>query len=318
MEACGCLRRHATTFARCERPGVLALHIAHQRRTETRSTGAATVSSDARHINDWKSYTKPLLVCVFNIALTSQVVVPVLQGKYVGGPMPPLLLWQTCLWVTIQSCYFSHQRGAVDSLRKRLALCLIMLALLPANARPTRSLKVKAMARKGERVRRRLRDKAESQRPPAPVFFKACPTIKLTPQLDAPAQETGAGAHEDQAHAGTHLGHGGPHGSSHHVDGCPEDPAQALPARSPRQPHGQMQTAPAASRGELEPLTPSPFDKGGTPDLGSDMRSQLMWLNFGEAPDTQQGGESMALPASRGPAEEGNGGADPCNTRHGR
>jgi hypothetical protein len=128
-----------------------------------------------------------------------------------------------------------------------------MLGLLPASARPKQSLRVKALARKAERARKRLRDQAESRRPPAPLFFKACPTINLPPQLDAPAQETGAGP------SGAHQDHGGPHGGAHQVDDRPEDPPQAVPASFPRQPDALTQLAPAASQGELEPLTPSPF-----------------------------------------------------------
>jgi hypothetical protein len=203
---------------------------------------------------------------------------------------------------------FSYKRADLINLPEHLALCLVMLALLPANARPQPFLRVNAIAREAAQARKHLRQQLAAQRLPGFVFFKACPAANGSSQLSGP-QITNAGrpcAHREQAHQGTD-----------HVDGRPEYPAQAVRVCSLKQPNVLNQRVPATSDEEMEPLTSSPFHNNGTEEPGSDMRKRMMWLSFGETSETQQGEEFGDPSADAGHPEKEDGGADACTIRQG-
>jgi hypothetical protein len=66
---------------------------------------------------------------------------PVQEKALVRDTMRPLLLWQSCLWAAMLSSYFSRKRGDLANWVNRLALSLVMLALIPEGARRNRRSK---------------------------------------------------------------------------------------------------------------------------------------------------------------------------------
>jgi hypothetical protein len=224
--------------------------------------------------------------------------------------MHPLFLWRSCLWAATYFCYLSHKHVDLGNVPKRVALCLVLLALLPAHARPQGFLKVKAIAREAEKARKRLTERGAPQHILGPVFFKACPASNSPAQLNAESQE------KDARYLSPHRYEA--HGCARQVDGCPQYPAQAVRGTSLMQSNGLTQTAPGTLEREGDPLTPSPYDNHGTADLGSDMRSQLIGQNVCATPETQQGVEPVAPPLTRGLSNRGDRSMDICTTQQRR
>ncbi len=237
----------------------------------------------------------------------SHIWVTLLAGRNIlwGSPAPAVLV-ADLLWGAIYFCYLSHKHVDLGNVPKRVALCLVMLAVLPGSARPHRFLEVKARAREAEEARKRRREQESPQPLPDPVYFRASPATKFPHQINGLPREMDvrwSSAHQEQAHQ---------------VDGCPGFPAQAVPGSTPNQCNVREEMAPATPEEELEPLSPSPFDKTGPEDPGSDMRTQLMWLSFGTTPETKLGEEFGAPPASKGLFNEGKGSPVVCNARQRR
>ncbi len=179
-----------------------------------------------------------------------------------GGLMHPLFLWQTCLGAAIQSCYASYKQADLGNLPKRLALCLVMLALLPATARPMRSLRVKAIARAAERAR----EQGGPHHVPCPVFFRACPASNLRPPHSPQGRDADAG----QSDAAQEV-----QGSNHQMVCSPHNPA---------------------SLDEMEPFTSPPSDKSGAADSGPGILIQLSPVSNRAPLQSRQGAEILAFP----------------------
>jgi hypothetical protein len=97
----------------------------------------------------------------------------------------PLFFWQTIFWAGMHSCYSSGKRMDLVNLSQRLALCLVMLALLPAETRSNRSARAQAFAREGRRAAKHSAAKTESQH----IFFQAYPASTLPAQRDEPSHK---------------------------------------------------------------------------------------------------------------------------------
>jgi hypothetical protein len=108
------------------------------------------------------------------------------DGTSVRESMQPLLLWHTGMWAAMHACYWSGKRGDLVNLSERLALCLVMLALVPGEARHKRTARLNALARKEKRAALHRTKVGEPQH----VFFKAYPSDNLPPQVGGPAHET--------------------------------------------------------------------------------------------------------------------------------
>jgi hypothetical protein len=310
-EVCGFLRRHPSTLARSD-PRKLVLGGSHGTKADCLRAVSGTPHQTCKHSlsRTLQKKSSPRLSFSRLSSYPSQDShswAPFLQDKATtGAAMHPLFLWETRFWAAIHSCYMAHKAEDLGNLPKCLALCLVMLALLPATARPTQTLRLKALARE---ARKHLREQASPRPLPDPVYFRASPATKFPPQIDVLPQEIDAGwfsAHREHAHRGIDE-----------VDGSPIFPAQAVRCSSPSQYTVPKEMAPATSEEELEPLTPTPFDNNGTEDPECDMR-KLMWLDFGTTVETQQGGESGGPPACKGHPEKEDGRADACKIRQGR
>jgi hypothetical protein len=92
----------------------------------------------------------------------------------------PLLFWQTSFWAGMHSCYSSGKRMDLVNLSERLALCLVILALLPVESRCNQSARAQAFAREGRRAAKHF----AANREPQHLLFQACPASTLPPQLD--------------------------------------------------------------------------------------------------------------------------------------
>jgi hypothetical protein len=90
------------------------------------------------------------------------------------GSRQPLLLWRTHFLTAWCSCFFSCKKSDIVNIAERLALCLSMLALLPEEARNSRSVRVRALAREAKWAAKHLAEQEEPQPLPEPGFFKAC------------------------------------------------------------------------------------------------------------------------------------------------
>lgn len=115
----------------------------------------------------------------------------------------PLLLWQMTMSAAMYSCYYASKMEDSRNLAKRLALCCVMIALLPDSAVLKRSARIRALAREAERAAT-LPLHREPQRSPCPAVVKDCPVSNAPPQrhpggvtpsdaeLDAPGIPQGA------------------------------------------------------------------------------------------------------------------------------
>jgi hypothetical protein len=97
----------------------------------------------------------------------------------------PLLFWQTSFWAGMHSCYSSGMRMDLVNLSERLALCLVMLALLPVELRLNRSARAQAFAREGRRAAKHSAAHGEAQY----IFFKACRASTLPAQRNEPVHQ---------------------------------------------------------------------------------------------------------------------------------
>jgi hypothetical protein len=104
--------------------------------------------------------------------------------------MQALRWWQGCLQTTMLSCFLIAKRGKPLHLGEGLALCLVMLALLPEGLRCKHMPKVEALARAVERAAKPLADHGGHQGPSGPPFVKGSSHTNSFPQLKQPAQDT--------------------------------------------------------------------------------------------------------------------------------
>ncbi len=209
----------------------------------------------------------------------------------------PLLLWHTCLWAAMYSWYSSVRKADVVSMSERLAMCLIMLALLPAKARRKRRARAKALAREAGRAAKHLPQRGEPQLAPGSVFFKACPVTsplwQNRPDQDLclgksdTAQETIRGRSQEMCHP------------------LLSAPGTALRMKRKRSMAVQKQ-APLRMRLTMsdeeqpERLSATPTHDSRSVESGPDTPTQVSPLQSGAAAGTKRGGN-----------EEGNAGGVP-------
>jgi hypothetical protein len=193
--------------------------------------------------------------------------------------MQPLLLWQTSFWAVLHSCHLSDMEGNARNLVKYLALCLIMLALLPVQARSSRRLRLKALAREAERALNPFPQDAELQ----PVFFKARPTSTQPPQPSGTGQETSSGhsgaAQEDVQGVSPQL-----------APFPPSTQSKSFPSHVPRTgKHATTDARPATLHVVPEGLHDSPLGIAGLTEVGPPCPTQPLPLNSVARVAIQQG-----------------------------
>lgn len=186
--------------------------------------------------------------------------------------MQPLLLWQTGFWAAMYSCCSSGMRRDFANMGKPLALCLVLLALLPANARRGQRVRIKALAREADRAAAHLAE----ERNPHSFFFKAWPTRTAPPQLPEQAQET----------LESHSGQAQMQGSS------PKMAVLQSPTSHPQSARGRTEAprSPPTSCGQTGPAFPAAFKNSGSEDLGPRSPIQLASPDLEAHVAAQEGG----------------------------
>ncbi len=191
----------------------------------------------------------------------------------------PLLLWQTSLWAAMHACYTSGKRGDLVDLSERLALCLVMLSLVPEKARHTRTVRLMALAREAKRGAGKSVEDGEVRH----IFFRALSAGK---PISGPPQETPSGY--------SNPGQVKMQGSAHDQAPCALCTAHALirpsPSPSPRKrKQKSIEMSPAISDDVPELSSSSPFYNRGSADSGWDTAPQLSPLSSCAALGTRQG-----------------------------
>jgi hypothetical protein len=211
--------------------------------------------------------------------------------------MQPLLLWQTGFWAALYHCYVSGKRQQLVNMLNRLALCLVMLALLPVEARRNRRARLKALAREAKRAAKNV----AKDREPQHVFFTACPDSSLPPQPNIPAHEAEGG----QSCPAQDIVQDSSHGMA-----C--SPLSPKPAKLQISSSGLVERKDTAILTTLappddgpEPLVSTPLSNMHLTEAGPEAPTQLLPRESGAGVEAQQEGneaddEQQGLP----PAEE--------------
>jgi hypothetical protein len=183
------------------------------------------------------------------------------DGTSVRETRRPQLLWQAGLWAAMHACYWSGKGGDLVNLSERLALCLVMLALVPVEVRHKRTVRLMALAREAKCGAGKSVEDGTIQH----VFFRAVSADNRPPEISGPPQETAGGC--------SNPGQDNMQGSAHEQAPCALRTAYAVlrPSRSPsprKKKQTPTETSSAMSDDDLDPFSSSPFYNRGSADSG--------------------------------------------------